>query len=104
MAPTVGCDVSVCGRTNSWARARAVIRVRKEAANARASGYCRADRATRAVMTAKMFLMRWLSSWLISSRPCSSRFSSSMSVQVPNQRLISPSGFRTAAARPRVQR
>ncbi|MNL34762.1 hypothetical protein D3C87_1567500 [compost metagenome] len=104
MVPTLGAEISVCGRTNSCARARALMRVRNDCENALASGCCRAERATRADTTAKMFLIRWLSSWLTSSLPRSICFRSSMSVQVPNQRTISPSSSRTAVARPRVQR
>ena len=100
----LGADAAVWGRTNSCARAKAWIRVRSDLAKSLASGCCRPDRATRAETTAKMFLMRWLSSWLSTSRAAWACLRSSMSVQVPNQRMIRPSGSRTGRARPSVQR
>ena len=60
----IGRDSSLCGRANSCARPSAMIRSESFAAKPLAAGSSRADRPTSPEITAKIFLIRWLSSRL----------------------------------------
>ena len=61
-------------------------------------------RLIRPEITAKIFLIRWLSSRLSSSLSSAARLPASISVQVPNQRMITPAPSRMGNARPSTQR